>query len=60
LRVGKDGEYSTAGFGINVNGFGVDYGYMEKEEPVHYVAVSVAIDRSNPEADLRQASLDVK
>jgi hypothetical protein len=60
LRVGKDGEYSTAGFGINVNGFGVDYGYMEKEVPVHYVAVSVAIDRSKPEADLRQASLDMK
>jgi hypothetical protein len=60
LRVGKDGEYNTAGFGINVNGFGVDYGYLEKEEPVHYVAVSVAIDRSSQEADLRQAALDMK
>jgi len=60
LRMGRDGEYSTAGFGINVNGFGVDYGYMEKEEPVHYVAVSVSIDRSKPEADLRQAALDAR
>ncbi|MEE8638743.1 MAG: hypothetical protein V3T21_06875 [Candidatus Margulisiibacteriota bacterium] len=60
LRVGKDGDYNTAGFGINVHGFCVDYGYMEKEEPVHYVAVSIAIDREKASANLRQASLNLE
>ncbi|MFH1576375.1 MAG: hypothetical protein ABID35_02390, partial [Candidatus Margulisiibacteriota bacterium] len=27
LRVGRDGEYNTAGIGINLQGFGIDYGY---------------------------------
>lgn len=60
LRVGKDGNYNTAGFGINLDGLGVEYGYMEKEEPIHYLAVSVTIDRSKTNSDLRQASLNIE
>jgi hypothetical protein len=60
LRVGRDGEYTTAGFGININGFGIDYAYMEKEVPIHYVGVSIAIDRSKAKPEIKQASLSME
>ena len=56
LRLGKDGDYSTAGFGVNVNGFSIDYAYMQKEAPIHYVGISIAVDRES-KASLKQASL---
>jgi|GEM_PF-1429012 len=60
LRMGKDGDYNTAGFGISISGFGIDYAYLEKEEKVHYVAVSIAIEREQKEADMRQAGLSLQ
>jgi len=55
VRAGRDGSYNTAGVGVNLGGFGVDYAYLAKAEPVHYVGVSITIDR--PEPDTRSASL---
>lgn len=43
LRAGRDGSYNTAGVGLNLGGFGVDYAYLAKPAPVHYVGVSIAI-----------------
>jgi hypothetical protein len=54
LRLGRDGEYNTAGIGLNIEGFAVDYAYLGKEEPVHYFAISVAIEKA---PDHRQASV---
>ena len=56
LRVGRDRGYQTAGVGIELNGFGLDYAYLAKNEPVHYVAISIAIDPVK-EPDTRRASL---
>ena len=60
VRVGTDGGYNTAGFGININGFSVDYGYMERETPIHYVGISIAVERERAEPEIKQASLDLQ
>ncbi|MBN2057728.1 MAG: hypothetical protein JW782_02915 [Candidatus Saganbacteria bacterium] len=54
LRVGRDGDYTTGGIGVSLNGVGIDYAYLKKAEPVHYIAISLAFD--NP-TDTRQASI---
>jgi hypothetical protein len=58
LRVGRDGEYNTAGAGLYLEDFGIDYAFMQKESPVHYLAITIAINGA--EEDLRQASLDIQ
>ena len=55
LRLGRNGDYSTAGIGINVEDVAFDYAYMDKEAPIHYVSISLAIGQEKE--DLRQASL---
>ncbi len=59
VRVGRDGDYNTSGIGVNLNGISFDYAYLAKETPVHYVGVSIAIDPSNNEPNLKQANLDI-
>jgi hypothetical protein len=59
LRFGKDGQINTAGIGINVGNFSFDYAYMDKENPLHYVAISVAIDRDQKPAETKTASLNL-
>lgn len=44
LRVGRDGDYNTAGAGINLSGVGIDYGYLAKPSPVQYIGIALAID----------------
>jgi hypothetical protein len=41
LRAGKDGDARTAGLGLNLAGFAVDYAYVDNVSPVHYFAISV-------------------
>jgi hypothetical protein len=55
LRVGKDGEYNTAGFGISNDGFGVDYAYRGEVNPVHYVGITITIDK---QPDRKVAEVD--
>jgi hypothetical protein len=57
FRAGRDGDYNTGGFGINQDGFGIDYAYLAKKEPVQYVTVSVDIKRVNP---VRHAGLNIE
>lgn len=45
LRAGRDGAYNTAGVGVDLGGFGVDYAYRDSESPVHYVAISLAFNQ---------------
>ncbi|MFA4843826.1 MAG: hypothetical protein WC632_02615 [Candidatus Margulisiibacteriota bacterium] len=49
IRAGRGLDCSTAGLGINLGGFGVDYAYLDKAEPVHYWSVSITPKtESNP------------
>lgn len=58
LRAGRDGDYNTAGFGINVNGFGIDYAYMEKEVPIHYIGFSIAVEKVRGAEQMARPSLE--
>jgi hypothetical protein len=41
LRVGRDGAYNTAGVGVSRNGFSLNYAYLGKEAPEHYVSLAL-------------------
>lgn len=45
LRAGKDGVYNTAGIGVSYDGVGIDYAYRGSDSPVHYIGISIAIDK---------------
>jgi hypothetical protein len=41
IRAGRGKDSITSGIGININGFGVDYAYLQKDSPVHYWSISI-------------------
>jgi hypothetical protein len=48
LRAGRGGDTVTSGFGLNLNGFSVDYAYAGGVDPVHYWSVSIVPQESKP------------
>ncbi len=50
LRLGRGDGYFTSGFGLNLNGFSVDYAYAGGTDPVHYWSVSIAPPDDQPVA----------
>lgn len=42
LRAGRGNGSFSAGFGVNINGFILDYAFLNGAEPVHYWSVSIA------------------
>ncbi len=57
LRAGRGKESITSGIGINVNGFGIDYAYLQKDSPVHYWSISIV---PNDTPSVKTASLNVE
>ncbi len=41
LRAGRNADGMTTGFGLNLNGFSVDYAFAGGTDPVHYWSVSI-------------------
>jgi hypothetical protein len=56
IRAGQGKESTTTGIGIELNGIGLDYAYVNKTSPVHYWSISIA-PPENKDATPRQASL---
>jgi hypothetical protein len=48
LRVGRGDGVATTGFGLNLNGFSVDYAYAGGTDPVHYWSVAIMPQESKP------------
>lgn len=48
LRAGRGDGTVTSGFGLNLNGFCVDYAYAGGVDPVHYWSVSIVPQESKP------------
>jgi long-subunit fatty acid transport protein len=57
LRAGRGKDSITSGIGININGFGIDYAYLQKESPVHYWSISII---PNDAPAVKTASLNIE
>jgi len=60
LRVGQGKDSTTSGFGININGFGIDYAYMQKRSPVHYFSVSIIPKETTGQTEVKRASINLE
>lgn len=57
IRAGRGKDSVTSGFGININGFSVDYAYLQKDSPVHYWSVSII---PQDEASMKRAAINLE
>ncbi|MGB9613046.1 MAG: hypothetical protein ACPL4K_02560 [Candidatus Margulisiibacteriota bacterium] len=57
LRAGRGKESFSSGIGISLGGLSVDYAYVKKDNPVHYVSVSIVPQDSN---SIKKAGINIE